>query len=212
MPLDALTHGRIIGHLLGFKSREGRFVILENLLNYWADTKKLAGLDSFRIDKVPCRTVREVLSSGTDVRWVFGSQEQGESDPCRAILALRKTDWTAGKRLPGNNLTRWAIQDHFNRVLVICLPPEESVTPSEQTWEVVSEAIPGKTDGDETDGRCRLRIVRKSVLSPRVTERYVRLSFCDDLLPWLLTKSRRFSEERALHFAFRGFILVFVSC
>lgn len=42
---DRLAESRIIGLLLGFKNREGRFPILESMFDYLADKQCLAGFD-----------------------------------------------------------------------------------------------------------------------------------------------------------------------
>ncbi len=228
---DSLAHSRMIGHLLGFKNREGRSVILESLLDYLTNTKKLPGLEGFRIDKDPCRLKLTSHIAGCECRWVFGTDEQWEADQCCGILALHKANWTAGKRLPEADTFQWAVNDRINRLLVLCLPPEDFVAPHEQTWEGVCEEEPwkvgreatdvqplatkcqrlircpsgpdgsewkilkagGQGQGDgitepETDEHSHLHVVRKHVLAPKVTARYVWLSCLGDVLPWLREK------------------------
>lgn len=235
--LDSLAHSRMIGHLLGFRSREGRFVILESLLDYLTNTKKLPGLEGFCIDKAPCRLELGSHKAGCNDHWVFGSDEQWKADQCCEILALHKTNWTAGKRLPEADTKIWAVNHRIDRLLVLCLPPEDFVAPLEQTWGGERKEEPWKTDGDtadaqpfsprlhrlipcpgqdgaewkvlkaagglglgdgsaepETDRHSHLHVVRKQVVTPKVTERYIRLSCLGDVLPWLREKALPVAE------------------
>lgn len=139
---DSLAHSRMIGHLLGFKNREGRFVILESLLDFLTNTKRLPGLDGFRIDQALCRLELTNHKYGCENRWVFGTNEQWESDQCCGILALHKTNWTSGKRLPEADAFQWAVNERINRLLVLCLPPEDFVATHEQIWEAMCEEEP----------------------------------------------------------------------
>ena len=161
------ARSRIIGGLISFKSRDGRFVFLESLLDYLAGTKGVPGLDGFRIDTDTCLNHVKNTRAACDAQWTFGDDDRWESDhdQCCGILALHNPNWTAGKRIPTADIVRWAINDRINRLLVLCLPPEDFVAPHEQTWEAVCEEVPWK-----------------------VTERYVRLSYLGDVLPWLREK------------------------
>lgn len=215
------ARSRIIGDLISFKSRAGRFVFLESLLDYLTETKGVPGLKCYRMDTDTCLNHVKSQRSACDAHWTFGNIERWESDQCCGILALHKTNWTAGKRIPEADTVRWAINDRINRLLVLCLPPEDFVAPHEQTWEAVCEEVPwaavrdtsirrlvrcprpdgsrykvleafgDKGDGinePEIDKHTDLSVVRKRVLAPQVTERYVRLSYLGDVLPWLREK------------------------
>ena len=165
------ARSRIIGDLISFKSRDGRFVFLESLLNYLTETKVVPGLECFRIDTDTCLKTDTYFNNvknpraACDAHWTFGDVERWESDSCCGILALHHPNWIAGKRIPDADIVRWAINGRINRLLVLCLPPEDFVAPYEQTWEAVCEEVPSK-----------------------VTERYVRLSYLGDVLPWLREK------------------------
>ena len=145
---EGLADSRMIGDLLCFKNRDGRFVILENLLDFLTNTKRLPGLDCFRIDKATCLFELRNQKAPCDVRWTFGDSEQWKADQCCGILALHKTNWTAGKRISEADTFRWAISDRVNRLLVLCLPPEGFVATHEQTWEAVCEGEPWKAGRD----------------------------------------------------------------
>lgn len=225
---DGMAHSRILGNLLGFKNRAGRFVFLESLLDFLTNTKRLPGLDCFRTDNARCLLeLRNPDVNCVEHRWVFGNTEQWEADQCCGIVALHKTNWTAGKRILASETMRWAINDRINRLLVLCLPPEDFVSPHEQTWSAVCEATPWtegretqfqrlircfgsddnewtmkalKPSGDRQDGvhEPEAGVVRKQVLAPQVTERYVRLSYLGDVLPWLREKVIPAAEDAGL--------------
>ncbi len=147
---------KMIGDLLWFKNRDGRFVLLESLLDNLANTKKCAGLDGFDIARATCLFELRNPRFACDARWTFGNDERWRADQCCGILALHKANWTAGKRIPDNDTFQWALNDRINRLLVLCLPPEDIVATGEQTWTAVCKEEPRKA-GQNAPLRCLIR-------------------------------------------------------
>jgi hypothetical protein len=159
---DRLAESRIIGLLLGFKNREGRFPILESMFDYLADKQCLAGFDGTHTEneggekkaEAERRTLNPQVPGSpcwyflkgdhadrVSYRWVFGSNGQWEADQCFEIFALHKENWNVGKCLPDWDIYNSAIGSRINRLLVLCLPPEDFAVPHAKTWETFNEEL-----------------------------------------------------------------------